>query len=136
MVNCKPSMSRLFTCILLGLLAISVGCSDRDAPQKITMWHQMLVGERVVLQELIDEYNESQLEKPKEDRVEVTALYKETEELRSSFQAAVLAGTGPDLVFGPSDAVGAFVAMGIVKDMRPWFNQWGDRDDFLEAGLT
>ena len=53
--------------------------------------------------------------------VHVRALYKETEELRSGFQAAALAGGGPELIYGPSDVLDTFQTMGIVQDMSPWF---------------
>ncbi len=89
----------------------------------------MLIGERVVLDELIERYNDANPD------VQVRALYKETEELRSSFQAATLAGSGPELIFGPSDALGAFVTMGIVQDMRPWLTA-AEREEFVDKALT
>ncbi len=51
------------------------------------------------------------------DSLEVSVIYKETEELRSGFQAAALAGLGPDLIFGPSDQVGPFATMGFVRPL-------------------
>ena len=89
----------------------------------------MTVNERAVLHELIDEFNS---ENPD---IHVRSLYKETEELRSGFQAAALAGTGPQLIFGPSDSLGAFVTMDIVKDMQPWFNQQ-EQSALLQTALT
>ncbi|MEK6570897.1 MAG: extracellular solute-binding protein [Bacteroidota bacterium] len=44
----------------------------------------------------------------------ITALYKETEELRSGYQIAAIGGGGPDLVYGPSDQVGPFEVMKII----------------------
>ena len=109
--------------LILGYLVISFlllsalsGCGESTGTQTITLWHQMVVGERVVLQELIDEFEASH------PGCEIVPLYKETEELRSGFQAAVLAGVGPELVFGPSDSLGAYVTMGLVQDLDPWFD--------------
>ncbi len=63
------------------------------------------------------------------------ALYKETEELRSGFQAAALAGGGPELIYGPSDVLGTLQTMGVVQDMSGWFPA-EERDDFVEGALT
>ena len=76
----------------------------------------MTAAERTVLEKQIARYEALHPD------IHVNTLYKETEELRSGFQAAALAGTGPDLVYGPSDAVGAFAPMGIIQDMRPFFS--------------
>ena len=51
--------------------------------------------------------------------VVVEQIYKETEELRSGFIVAAIAGQGPDLVYGPSDQVGPFQVMGIIEPLEP-----------------
>lgn len=104
-----------WACILLLSIAFLSGCSESDQRTKVTLWHQMTVGERVVLDDCISQF-ESQ-----HPNIQVNTVYKETEELRSGFQAAALAGTGPELVFGPSDSLGTFMTMQIVQDMAPWF---------------
>ncbi|MCC7451615.1 MAG: extracellular solute-binding protein, partial [Anaerolineae bacterium] len=46
----------------------------------------------------------------------LTIVQKDTENLRTEFQQAALAGSGgPDMVWGPADQVGVFVAAGIVQ---------------------
>ena len=105
----------LWFCILLLTIAAFTGCSESDPRTKVTLWHQMTVGERVVLDDCVAQFEEQHPE------IRVNAVYKETEELRSGFQAAALAGAGPELVFGPSDSLGTFMAMRIVQDMSPWF---------------
>ena len=67
--------------------------------------------------------------------IRVRTLYKETEELRSAFQAVALAGTGPELVYGPSDPLATFQKMGIVQDMAPWVPE-GFAGQFLDGALT
>ena len=104
----------LFACSLL----VVIGCEPREQsrePQIVTLWHQMTAAEREVLDDAVASYVEQH------PGITVRTLYKETEELRSGFQAAALAGTGPDLIYGPSDAVGAFLPMGIIQNMRPYF---------------
>ena len=114
---------------ILATLVTLVGCSPDSDQQVITLWHQMTVGERKVLDEEVARFHHAHPE------IRVNTLYKETEELRSGFQAAALAGTGPELIFGPSDSLGAFVTMGIVQDMQPWFDD-SKTSEFLDQGLT
>ncbi|MBI3585658.1 MAG: extracellular solute-binding protein [Ignavibacteriales bacterium] len=55
--------------------------------------------------------------------VEVVQLYKETEQLRSSYVVAALAGQGPDLIHGPSDPVGIYEATQSIKPLEDIFPQ-------------
>ena len=120
------SLLVVFAALLIGL----VGCQRQESDDlTVTLWHQMTVGERVVLEDRITEFENQN------PGIQVVALYKETEELRSGFQAAALAGIGPELVFGPSDPLGTFVTMGIVQDMSPWFGE-SERNGFVDQALT
>jgi arabinogalactan oligomer / maltooligosaccharide transport system permease protein len=111
------------------LLPLLFACREVDERLKVTLWHQMVPAERAILSELIAEFEATRPD------IEVRALYKETEELRSGFQAAALAGAGPELVYGPSDAIGPFQTMGIVQDMSPWFGP-EEQEAFVEGTLT
>ncbi len=86
-------------------------------PVEITLWHQMLYAERVVLAEVLEDFAEQHPD------ITVTVIYRETEELRSGYQNSALAGTGPELVFGPSDQIGPFATMGIVRPMEEFFTE-------------
>jgi maltose-binding protein MalE len=68
---------------------------------------------------------DSQLQKFKEKNpdVKVSYIYYETEELRSNFQIAALGGSGPDIVYGPSDQVGPFETMKIIKPLEELFDK-------------
>ncbi len=110
-------------------VALAVGCSSRDDRLTITIWHQSRPAERELLAEEIARY---EAEHP---GVRIRALYKETEELRSGFQAAALAGAGPELVYGPSDVLDTFHTMGIIRDLGPWVPE-AERDDFVTGALT
>lgn len=116
----------VFGICLFGLL---IGCSPADNRHVITLWHQMTVAEREVLAEEVARFEAAYPD------VRINTLYKETEELRSGFQAAALAGTGPELIFGPADSMGTFVTMGIIQDMQPWFSE-DQSTEFVEQGLT
>jgi len=89
----------------------------------INIWHQMLYENRKVLREVCDGYEHNNLD------IEINLTYRETEELRSSYQAAAMGGSGPELIYGPSDQVGPFSVMGIIQpldDLLPhaYFNQF------------
>ncbi len=111
------------------LLILVVGCSQPDTRTVITIWHQSRPTEKKFLEDEIDRFEKVN------PNVHVRALYKETEELRSGFQAAALAGGGPELIYGPSDVFGALQTMGVVQDMGPWFPA-KLRGDFVDGALT
>ena len=111
------------------ITATFMGCGENDSRNVITIWHQSRPAEYRLLREEISRFEQTH------PQVRVRALYKETEELRSGFQAAVLAGGGPELVYGPSDVLGALQTMGVVQDLSPWFPT-SENVDFVEGALT
>ena len=117
-----------FTLLLIAL-AIIAGCSSPDPRTVVTLWHQMTPNERELLDRQIQRFQEQNPD------IRIRTLYKETEELRSAFQVAALVDSGPDLLFGPSDAVGPFQTMGIIRDMSPWFDAAAQKE-LIEAALT
>lgn len=119
---------RHIACCLF-LLFFAVGCQKKDDPNRIVIWHQMRVDERVILEEQMKQF---MAENP---GVKVEAIYKETEELRSGFIVAAIAGQGPDLVYGPSDQVGPFEVMDIIVPLEPYFEK-SYLDKFTPQGLT
>ncbi|WP_413569000.1 extracellular solute-binding protein [Bdellovibrio sp. HCB117] len=88
-------------------------CSFAEAakPVRVQLWHQMIYGHRVVLSDALREFEK---ENP---GIVVQETYRETEELRSSYQAAAMGGSGPELVFGPSDQIGPFATMNIIRPL-------------------
>ncbi len=121
--------------LLLGIVALAGmytalhGWSPRDTRHVITIWHPMRQTEREVLYEEFARFEKLHL------GFRVRGLYKETEELRSGFQAAALAGEGPELVYGPSDVLDTFHTMGLLQDMAPWYTD-EQRADFIKGALT
>ncbi len=79
--------------------------------KKIHVWHQMIYSYRQVLAGAARRFEK---EHP---GVRVVLTYRETEELRSSFQAAALGGSGPALIYGPSDQVGPLATMGLIAPL-------------------
>jgi arabinogalactan oligomer/maltooligosaccharide transport system permease protein len=111
------------------LIFLAAGCAKRDTRTVITIWHQSRPSEYALLRDEIKKFEASH------SGVHVRALYKETEELRNGFQAAVLAGAGPELIYGPSDVLGALQTMGVVQDLSHWFPTEKNAD-FVEGALT
>ncbi len=115
--------------VLLASVLITAGCQRKADPNHIVIWHQMRVDEREILEAQIQQFMK---ENP---GVTVEQIYKETEELRSGFIVAAIAGQGPDLVYGPSDMVGPFEVMDIIVPMETLFSR-EYLDSFIPGGLT
>lgn len=117
-------------CLLVAVsCALLAGCGQPSTKRVVTLWHQMVPRDRVMLEQLVVEFEEAHPE------IDVRTLYKETEELRSGYQAAALAGIGPELIYGPSDVIGTYHAMGIVADMNRWVPD-KMAAEFVDGALT
>jgi maltose-binding protein MalE len=120
---------RVLILLLLFIAGLGLGCRPNYDPHKIIIWHQMRVDERVILEDQLRQFMQENLD------LTVEQVYKETEELRSGFIIAAIAGQGPDLVYGPSDMVGPFEVMGIIRPLEDLFEKdYPDR--FTPEALT
>jgi len=114
---------------LIAMGVILSGCRRADDPDRIVIWHQMRVDERIILERQLSAFMKLH------PGIRVEQVYKETEELRSGFIIASIAGQGPDLVYGPSDMVGPFEVMDIILPLDSLFSrEYLDR--FIPEGLT
>jgi maltose-binding protein MalE len=100
--------------------------TGRDHRIRLTIWHQDRIDIRVILQRQLDRFMQLHRE------VRVEQLFKETEELRSGFIIAALAGQGPEIVYGPADQVGPFEIMKIILPLeevfpKDWLAQFDPR---------
>ena len=89
----------------------------------INIWHQMLYENRKLLREVCDQYEKNN------PGIKINLTYRVSEELRSSYQAAAMGGSGPELIYGPSDQVGPFSIMNIIQPLdhlftKNYFNQY------------
>ncbi|MFZ4618951.1 MAG: extracellular solute-binding protein [Bacteroidota bacterium] len=110
------SKKSLFIFIISAL--IITGCGRKnDDKIRITIWHQDRPDVRDVLQKQLDRFMVLHPE------VKVEQLFKETEELRSGFIIAAIAGQGPEIVYGPSDQVGPFQVMNIILPLDTLFDR-------------
>lgn len=114
-------MRKLFPILLaLAILLASAPLSIYAAPRaqtlpkaELVLWHQESVDlmKALGVQETFDKWAEKNAPGSK-----LTIVQKDTENLRTEFQQAALAGSGgPDLVWGPADQSGVFVAAGIIQ---------------------
>ncbi len=108
-------ISFFLRCLWVILPALLASCQQKQDSNRIVIWHQMRVDERVVLEDQLNQFMQAN------PGVRVEQVYKETEELRSGFIIAAIAGQGPDLVYGPSDMVGPFEVMGIIQPLESFF---------------
>jgi len=109
--NIRRALLPLFTALLLS------GCARRGGDEiRITIWHQDRIDVRLVLEKQIKRFMAIH------PGVRVEQLFKETEELRSGFIIAALAGQGPEIVYGPSDQVGPFETMNIILPLEGIFD--------------
>ena len=106
------------------------GCSS---PKKdvttINIWHQMLYENRKILREVCDDY---EAEHP---GIHIELTYRETEELRANFQSSAMGGSGPELIYGPSDQVGPFSVMGIIQPLDSVFTP-SFFDEFVDNAVV
>lgn len=103
--------------IFLFILFFTSCSQQQNSQNKIVIWHNMRPEEKQVLQEQINEFKKMNPE------VEIIQLYKETEEMRSGYIIAAIGGQGPDLIYGPSDQIGPFQEMKIIKPLDEVFSQ-------------
>lgn len=116
--------------VLLAAAALLSGCGGpKDDRVRITIWHQDRPDVRDVLQKQLDRFMALHPE------VKVEQLFKETEELRSGFIIAAIAGQGPEIVYGPSDQVGPFQVMDIILPLDSLFDR-EFLDRFTPKALT
>nr|HPI41336.1 extracellular solute-binding protein [Pseudobdellovibrionaceae bacterium] len=103
--------------ISLPLFASATAIETNTSPKKVRLqiWHQMIYSHRAILADAVEEYEK------RNPHIDIDLTYRETEELRSSFQAAAMGGSGPDLIYGPSDQVGPFATMGIIRPLENLF---------------
>lgn len=103
----RSVLVRVAGLIVIGLLT---GCGRTPEGRVVTIWHQMRPEDREILEQRIVAFEAHY-------KIDVRPIYKETEELRSGMVAAVLADEGPEVMYGPSDAVALYQAMGALADM-------------------
>lgn len=92
------------------------GCGGGgDDTTEIVIWEQKDPEEQIVLNRQIDRFMEAYPD------IEISTAHFETDLLHSQFQTATLAGGGPDLVYGPSDKIGPYSVMALIRPLEDLF---------------
>ena len=100
---------------ILTILAVAisvVACGKKEAVNggtELVIWDNMETKGRESFIAIVEEFMK---ENPD---IKVNVTHYNTEELRTSFQNATLAGQGPDLVYGPNDNIGIFTVSDLIK---------------------
>ncbi len=117
--------------IVLALaLTLLPGCCKRaDQERKVVIWEQMDPAEQDLLDAHLDAFRAANPE------IVVDRVHYETEQLRTQFQNAALAGAGPELVYGPGDQIGPFSIMGIIEPLDGLFTG-AELDSFAAGSLV
>ena len=100
---------------LLVMVLFLFGCAQKKPVNEIVIWHNMRPEEKTVLQRQLNEFMKLHPD------IKVSELYRETETMRSGYIIAAIGGQGPDLVYGPSDQIGPFADMKIIKPLDDIF---------------
>ncbi len=109
--------NKIFLFLITASLLILPSCSNQEKENEIVIWHNMRPEEKNILQRHINEYMKLH------PGIKVIQLYKETEEMRSGYIVAAIGGQGPELINGPSDQVGPFAEMEIIKPLDTIFTK-------------
>lgn len=123
-------MIRRLLILALSALLLPAGCCQRgDQERKVVIWEQMDPAE----QELLDAHLAAF--RALNPEISVERVHYETEQLRTQFQNAGLAGAGPELVYGPGDQIGPFSIMGIIEALDGLFSD-SELDSFAAGSLV
>ncbi|HSG28156.1 MAG TPA: extracellular solute-binding protein, partial [Candidatus Krumholzibacterium sp.] len=110
-------MKKVSLLVIMALAAsIFHGCgSKQDSETEIVLWEQKDPEEQVLLERHLAEFMQAH------PGITVSTVHFETDQLHSQFQTASLAGGGPDLVYGPSDKIGPYSVMGLIRPLEDIF---------------
>lgn len=102
------------------LLSFLVSCSGSDE-HRLMIWHTLRPEGRVILQDQLRRFKARllQIDRVRYQRWEFDERYYGTEEARTNFIVAALAGKGPALFRGPSDNIGPFVELAVIQPLEP-----------------
>jgi len=125
----KPEQKKVVlrgkTAVLLFFVSIFILGCGRSQSNTIMIWTTLRPIERELLQEKINIFARNY------PMYRFQLLYYETEELRTNFIIASLAGKGPDIVQGPSDNIGPFSDLGVIRPLEDVFSS-----TFLDSFIT
>ena len=113
------------------LLAALAACARpaKDDSKTIVVWEQ----EDAQVAPYIDSVFDAFKKLPGNEGIEIVRTHYQTEDLRSQFQAASLAGVPPDLLLGPSDTAGLYAVSGFIVPLEGMFDFSRFNEPVVEA---
>jgi multiple sugar transport system substrate-binding protein len=109
----------------LGALLLGISAHAQDT---LTVWHYFSVDSQVqVLEDLGALFNETHPD------VQVDWVFVPYDQLPNKVVSSAVAGTGPDVVVYNGPSLAEMVAVEAVADLTPYWQSFGDRDQFGEA---
>jgi arabinogalactan oligomer / maltooligosaccharide transport system permease protein len=119
MCRTLASRSAAFAACLLGLTLMASGCAPRKAADSgakpggttIVVWSQMDPQERGRFERNIATYQQAHA------GITIQNVPYDTENLRQQFQTQAAAGSGPQIIFGPSDQVGPLSLLQLIQPL-------------------
>lgn len=104
---------RVTLAAVCAMAVLVAGCGGKKAREAgpLVLWEQMDPAEREILEENLHRWAREHPDEP------VKTTHFGTEDLRTNYQTAALAGGGPDLVYGPADQIGPFSVLEIIHPL-------------------
>ena len=106
--------------LILAVAGAFCSCSRpvADTSKTIVVWEQ----EDAQVAPYIDSVFDAFRKLPENAGIQIVRTHYQTEDLRSQFQAASLAGVPPDLLLGPSDTAGLYAVSGFIMPLDGEFD--------------
>ncbi|MCX5790821.1 MAG: extracellular solute-binding protein [Elusimicrobia bacterium] len=106
--------------LILAVAGSFCSCSRpvADTSKTIVVWEQ----EDAQVAPYIDSVFDAFKKLPENAGIQIVRTHYQTEDLRSQFQAASLAGVPPDLLLGPSDTAGLYAVSGFIMPLDGEFD--------------
>ena len=118
-------MKQIFITALLGISIFLITACQHSSQKRFLVWSQLRPVERAKLQEKLNQFGR------RYPQYEFKELFYETEQLRTNYIIAALAGKGPQVIHCPSDNVGPFSELGVIRPLEDLFPE-----AFLDSFLT
>ncbi len=100
---------------------------EDDGDGVITFWHYYGDAHGVPLQAMLDKYSD-------ESGVEVEARFIPFDDFNRTLQQAAAAGTLPDIALINAFDTTQMAEAGIIEDLTPYAEEWGEQDAYYETG--
>lgn len=115
-------LHHLKVCISLLLIMQLTAClkpvETQTSDDSIRIWEQEDSTVAGFIDQICDDYKKL----PGNENVTITRVHYGTEDLRSQYQTAAIAGTAPDLIMCPSDFGGVFAVAGFIRAVDDLFD--------------